>query len=200
MSFIPLIRRLVRRLLLLMLLAGAAFIIARLMPLLLAPVPDDQPLTLERLQEVAELLTLRIGVEETLVTQIDGYVGGISVTLLVRGDVSLGVDLAQGRLVQVDPSRRRATLVLPPPHCVAPRVDQERSQVLALSRSGLWRMAPTSRPESAVLQAALLDAQHRVEAAAASPPARRRAQAHAAAVLQRFGQSLGWTIDLRWQS
>ena len=54
-------------------------------------------LTIERLSEVSQLLTLKLDLADVLVSRIDGYTGGVEAALLVKGDVCLGVDLSQAR-------------------------------------------------------------------------------------------------------
>jgi hypothetical protein len=141
---------------------------------------------------------VRVEVEQTLTSHLDGCTGGVQVTLLARGDVLLAVDLSQGRWLGVDETRRQAILLLPPPLPSSPRLDQARTQVLSLTRRGLWHIAPTSEPERAVMEQVLAEAQGAVEQAGSSRDVNQRARSHAERTLATLGNSLGWHLQVQW--
>ena len=67
--------------------------------------------TLEQIQTLASLTTLKINVADALVTQLAGRTGGIRAVLVVHGNVTLGVDLSKARFESVDQRNRTAVLV-----------------------------------------------------------------------------------------
>ncbi len=164
-----------------------------------APVdPAHAGITVEQLTE--ELLVLRLELSDVIVTRIDGYTGGAHAALLVKGDVSVGVDLAQAHFESIDENRRTATLVLPQPTASGSRVDHERSRIVALDETGLWKVLPGNRALPAVVNKAMAEAQAALTAAASANNLRERARRHSEAVLASFCSSLGWRIKVVWDT
>jgi len=164
-----------------------------------APVdPAHAGITVEQLTEVSELLVLRLELSDVIVTRIDGYTGGAQAALLVKGDVYVGVDLAQAHFESIDENRRTATLVLPQPTASGSRVDHERSRIVALDETGLWKVLPGNRALPAVVNKAMAEAQGALTAAAGANKLRDRACRHSEAVLASFCSSLGWRIKVVW--
>jgi hypothetical protein len=97
-------------------------------------------------------------------------------------------DLAAARLEAVDADHRQA-LVLPAPTAVCPRVDQERTRIYKIDRSGLWQMIPGEAGERDLVNKAMQDAQWLI-----IDQARSRTQE----VITRFFQALGWQVETRW--
>jgi len=164
-----------------------------------APVePAHAALTVERLSEVSQLLTLRLDVSDVVITRIAGYTGGVQAAVLVKGDVSVGVDLSKARFEDADSIQRAATLILPPPAPSSPRVDHQRTRLVYLAKEGLWLITPGSPPYEAVVNKAMCEAQQLLNAAAEAKDADDRARHHAEAVLKAFCRSLSWEIQIRW--
>jgi hypothetical protein len=98
--------------------------------------------SIQNVIELSDLLTLKLDVADVLVSRIDGLTGGVQVAVLVKGDVNLGVDIAQARFERVDPAQRTAVLVLPAPSASSARVDHDRTRLFDLSTDGLWSITP----------------------------------------------------------
>ncbi len=164
-----------------------------------APVePAHAALTVERLSEVSQLLTLKLDVSDVLLSRIEGYSGGVQAAVLIKGDVSLGIDLAQARFEDVDQSHHTAILILQPPTPSEPRLNHERTRIVSLEVTGLWRGVPGSRAEQAIANQALNEAQHLLASAVREKNADQRARRHAEAVLTAFCRSLSWEITIHW--
>jgi hypothetical protein len=79
---------------------------------------DNATPTIERVRELAELVTLRVEVSDLRETSVEGSLGGLRLAVLARGDVEVAADLTNARLRQLDPAARTAVVLLPPPRAV----------------------------------------------------------------------------------
>ena len=75
-----------------------------------ASIEGHRALLISRITEMAELAVLKVPVSTVITSELSGYVGGIRCVVVVNGEVELGVDLAQARLEDVDPTIARSTL------------------------------------------------------------------------------------------
>jgi len=117
----------------------------------MAPDSFHSGLIIERFAELSELLVVRLDVSDVLVTSVHGRPGKIQTVVLVKGDVSLGVDLSAARFDNVDKPNRSAVLTLPRPGPSRPRLDHERTRVVLIQKDGLWMLSPASKPYAVVL-------------------------------------------------
>lgn len=159
---------------------------------------ESHALRIEQVRQLGELVTLEVPVSDVQTSTLEGYTGGLSVVLLVRGSVLVSTNLDQARLEQVDPAGRTATLILPPPRTLRPRLDHERTQVYRSDRSGLWRWFPASGAESAAYDLAMRKAQGLLEEAARREELLARARQRTSDVLLPFFDALGWRVTLQW--
>src|SRR5437763_2793542 len=100
--------------------------------------PESHPLTLERIQTLSVLTTLRVEVADARVTEIAGYTGSIKAVLVIRGEVDIGVDLSKARFEAIDESARSATLSLPTPSLQSAQLDQQRTKLVGVWPTGVW--------------------------------------------------------------
>ena len=163
------------------------------------PSSTNAGLTVERVQALSVLTTLKVDVADAVVTQLRGHAGGTKAALIVRGDYTIGVDLSAARLTDVNQQARTAVLILPPPRVQSVRLDHERTRLLGVWSSGLWAITPGGgEADVAALNAAYRDAQRYVAAAAADPDVFSRARRQAEQVLGTFVAAVGWSIEVRW--
>ena len=156
-------------------------------------------LTVERVQALSVLTTLKVDVADAVVTELRGHAGGTKAALIVRGDFTVGVDLSAARLSAVDDKARTAVLTLPPPRVQSVRLDHERTRLLGIWSSGLWAITPGGGDgDVAALNAAYRDAQRFVAAAANDPELLARARRQAEQVLTAFFAATGGTVEIRW--
>ncbi len=155
-------------------------------------------LTLERLAELSELLVVEVEVSDVLVSSLEGRTGGVQIVLMVKGDVSLGVDLSKARFESIDNVNRVAVLTLPPPSPSRPRLDHSRTRTVLIRKQGLWQLSPGTRPYAVVVDHAMAEAEKLVSSAGATKEADGRAREHAEKVLQSFFRSLDWKVEIKW--
>ena len=99
-------------------------------------------LTVDRIGELSALTTLKVEVADVQVTEIRGKTGAIKAVLVVRGNVTIGVDLSASCFSDVDDRRRTATLTLPTPRVQTVRLDHEKTRLIGMWQRGLWQIAP----------------------------------------------------------
>lgn len=155
-------------------------------------------LTIERLAELSELLVVKVEVSDVLVSSIEGRTGGVQVVLMVKGDVSLGVDLSKARFERMDNVNRVAVLVLPPPSPSRPRLDHSRTRTVLIRKEGLWLLSPGTRTYAVVVDRAMAEAEKLIGSAGMTKDADGRARAHAETVLRAFFRSLNWNVEIQW--
>lgn len=155
--------------------------------------------TVEQIQVLATLVTIRVDVADAQETHLDGHVGGVKAAVLVKGDFLLGTDLSRAAFTRLDAVAHTAVLELPQPRVTSPRLDHDRTRVFALSERGLWLVTPGDKRTSAtVIERAYRDAQKFVTDAAGDPALLNRARRQAEQVLGAFFKATGWEITIRW--
>ena len=127
--------------------------------------------TIEQIQSLALLTTVRVDVADVRLTELSGYTGSVRAAAIVKGDYSLSTDLSQARFASVDPQRRSAVLVLAEPRVSSPRLDHERTKLFALSSTGLWLLTPGAGPYAEAVNKIYAEAQASIDASAASTEA-----------------------------
>lgn len=156
-------------------------------------------LTLEKLQTLSELVTVRAEVADVQETRLAGYTGSLKAALLIRGELLVGVDLSQAQLERQDDVRRTAVLRLPRPQVISARLDMERTRVFGITARGLWWFAPGGADtDAAVVNHAYGAAQEAMNTALLTPELAGRARAQAETVLGEFSKSLGWKLEVQW--
>jgi hypothetical protein len=154
--------------------------------------------TLEQLLPLSSLTTLRVQVTDVTETHIEGLTGGITATVLVKGDVELSSNLARAWFEAVDEANRTAVLVLPHPRANRARLDHERTRIVALARGGLWTIVPGDYADQVVVNRAYADAERLVSTAAEGEALRDQARAQAERVLGSFFEAMNWRVRVRW--
>lgn len=162
------------------------------------PPTAPSPLTIEQIQAMAELVTARINVSGVRECRIDGFTGGTTALLVVKGEILLGVDLEQARFTSNDPANRTATLLLPQPHVTAVRLDHQHTSISSMGPHGLWVLVPWRTMDQKVINRAYREAQAELEAAAQDPKLRQQSRVHAETALNRFGAAMSWQIHIQW--
>lgn len=151
--------------------------------------------TVESIQRMAELLSLRVGVTDVLTGEGYGYRGA----WIVKGDAVFGIDVGKigvphDLMNDVD---RTATIVLPRPSIRYARVNHELTQTWEVSRDSWWRL-PSGDRESRLRDESMLEAQRVVEFAANKPEHLREAETHAASLIRSMYQHVGWDVTIVW--
>lgn len=155
-------------------------------------------LSIDRVTELAELLVVQLDVTDVVVTSLQGRTGGVQVVLLVKGDVSLGIDITSAQFRNVDSEKRTAVLTLPRPTASRPRLDHARSRIVLMRKEGLWQFSACSYPYAVAADRGMKEAQDLVNSAGNTTDADRRARTHAEHVLQAFFSSIDWSVHIQW--
>jgi hypothetical protein len=148
---------------------------------------------------LSSLTTLRVEVADVLVDELPGRTGSVHTILVIRGEVTLGVDLSAARFTEVDAANRRAVLDLPQPTVESAELDKNRTKLVAVWESGLWAITPGGGDaDTASINLALAKAQKIVEAAGNDPELIRRSRLQTQQVIAAFLRNLGWYVQIRW--
>jgi hypothetical protein len=176
--------------------AGAVLVLLLVILLRLGPTPSpihvqSQGPTVERLERLSQLVTLRVSVADVLVGEGEGCRGA----WLIKGDALLGIDLARAQIVERDEAARSATLLLPSPAVMHPRVDHTRSKTWEVRRMA-W--LPWNANEDRLRDAVMQQAQELVGQAAGSEENLQQARSAAEAILTSFYAEVGWRVKVTW--
>lgn len=148
--------------------------------------------TVEQVKELSELVVYRCQIADV----IKGESSAARAAILVKGDCDLAIDLNQAKVLDVDPARRTARIVLPLPRVMRPRVDHERTTVYSVDRTSL---NPFVDDRGRLLGQAMQEAQRLIEQAANSPDFVQAAKRHAEGNIKAFYRALGWTVSIEWR-
>ena len=162
--------------------------------------PAPSVVIVDRLRQTRELIGTIVEVAEPRTTIKAGKLGGIEVTLLLRGQAHLGVALSQMTVESVDEAMHTIVIALPPPSVRVAKVDPQQTLFLRHQRYGLWMLCTVEKVDREIVAAALTEAQAVVQAAGAAAqhqPAARRSIEQA---LSDITAQAGWTIRVRWQT
>ena len=125
-----------------------------------APVQSQGP-TIERLERLAHLVTMRVYIADVLVGEGEGCRGA----WLIKGDALLGIDLSQAKIVEKDDQARRAVLRFPSPEVLQSRVDHAKTRTWEVRRTA-W--VPWNADADKLRDNVMYEAQKLVASAAAS--------------------------------
>ncbi len=160
--------------------------------------PDSAP-TIEKIVGLSSLTTLRVDVADAIVNELPGKTGSITTVLVVRGDVTLGVDLSAASFQQMDRDNRSAVLRLPQPTVQSARLDQDRTKLVGVWERGLWAITPGGGDADAVaINRAMREAQKAVDVAGQNPELIQRCRVQTEGALIAFLRNLGWTVSIEW--
>jgi len=161
--------------------------------------PRPTPLRVEQVQQLAELVTTRVYVQQRQERTLKGHLGQLRVVLWVEGEVLLGPSLKSAKLADVNEQHRTATLVLARPRVLAATVDLIRTRFDVVSFSGLWWLLPDQDVRQQVESESLRSAQDLLRKHERDSW-REISQRQTEQVIERFGASIGWTLRVQWSS
>jgi hypothetical protein len=157
--------------------------------------------TVEKIVALSSLTTLKVDVADAVVSELPGRTGTVRAVLVVRGDVTLGVDLSAAVFEQVDRDARRAVLRLPQPRLQSVRLDHERTKLLGVWETGLWTIVPGGGDaDTTAINRALRDAQRIVATEGKDPQLVHQCRVRTENVLREFLKALGWGVQFQWKS
>ena len=154
-------------------------------------------ITLEQIKRCAELVTLRVPLQQLVEARIDGYTGGVRCLVLACGEALIATDLENAQLSY---QAGRVTLTLEEPRVIRCTLDQEQTSVMFVWRSGLWNALPGEAGESAVIEQALRKAEREMRHVAGAPANIEAAKAHATgAITDLLGDRIR-RVRIEWSS
>lgn len=154
--------------------------------------------TIEQVQKLASLVTLRVPISDVQVSELEGFFGSVKLVMAVHGEVEIASDLSDARFEDVDEENRSALLVLPRPVPQRPRLDHEKTRILELQRGGAWKFLTGDAGEKQLTNRAMLAAQRTLAQAAQSPELAATACEQAETVVRTFFAAMRWTVHVRW--
>ena len=156
--------------------------------------------TIEEVRELSDLVLLEVPISDIHVSTLEGLTGGLTMAVAVRGDVQIAADLGRARFEAVDEAGKSVVLVIPKPTAQRPRVDHEKTRVLEIRRTGMWRVLGGGAGEDVLTERAFADAQRVLGAAANDPKLIAQACGRTERVMRGFFEALGWTVRVQWET
>lgn len=160
-------------------------------PPTLPVVVTSQGPTVERLERLSRLVTGRVLVVDVLIGETDQCRGA----WLIKGDALIAVDLDRAQITDKSEETRRATILLPKPEILQPRVDHERTRTWEV-RSMAW--LPWHADQDKVRDAVMLQAQRLVSQAAGSKENIDQAKRAAEVIIRAFYGEFAWDVKVAW--
>ena len=152
--------------------------------------------TVEKLEELGALVSTRVHVADILAGKYNGHWRG---SWLIKGDALLVVDMRKAVIASKDDASRQASISLPPPCVMQPRVDHERTLTYSVEKTtwipGLF--LPVDQSDR-LRDAAMRHAQSLVEQVASSKEHIDEARISTATLIKGFYQLVGWNVEVRW--
>ena len=175
--------------------AASLVAVVLVLPRLRAPsVPitvQSQGPTIERLERLNQLVTTRVSVADVLVGEGEGCRG----VWLIRGDALIAVDLGQARITARREDAKQATILLPEPEVLQPRVDHQRTRTWEVRRLA-W--LPWNADQDRLRDTVMAQAQQLVVQAAGSAENIQQAKIAAETILKTLYAEVGWSITVQW--
>lgn len=147
--------------------------------------------TVEQLEALGHMTVLKLSVADVLKGEGHGYKGA----WLVRGDALYAVDMRQAEVEQREDGVRRATIVLPRPTLLQPRVDHNKTITYAVQRTNL---IPGTGDQSRLRNESMKQAQELVERAARDEEYVALAKRNAELVVRSMYALVDWGVDIEW--
>jgi len=148
--------------------------------------------TVERLERLSHLATMRVLVADVLTGEGEGYRG----SWLIKGDGLIGVDLGRAKIVEKDEATQRATVRLPQPEVLQSRVDHERTRTWEVKKTS-W--IPWKSDQDVLRDQVMREAQKLVAHAAASEENIRQAKTATESILRALYEEVGWQVCVIWE-
>jgi hypothetical protein len=132
---------------------------------------------------------------DTLTVDARDGVDSVRAAWIVRGDALVGVDVAAAVIESIDAEARLATVSLPEPRAISPRIDHLGTSVFDM-RTG---MLTGDRYVAGIQDRAMRLAQERIERQAAEPEHLELARERIESIVRGFYALAGWTVEIRWR-
>ena len=173
--------------------SSAVLLIPRLVPPSTPPtvVIHSEGPTVEKLERLSQLVTTRIQIADILVAEGNGCRG----SWLIKDDALLSVNLGQASITDKHDDTKQATIILPEPQVLQPRVDHSRTRTWAVDRLA-W--LPWNADQDSLRDAVMAEAQKLVSHTASSAENLSQAKLAAETVLKGLYSEVGWNVAVTW--
>ena len=148
--------------------------------------------TIERLEKLSHLVTMRAFIADVLIGEGEGCRGA----WLIKGDAIIGINLSRARIIKKDEEARRAVIQLPLPELIQARVDHERTRTWEV-RKTTW--IPWGGDQDKLRDYVMGEAQKLVAQAAASHDNISQAKTGAETLIRNFFAEVGWEVTVTWE-
>lgn len=157
---------------------------------------SSQP-TIEKLEKIGHLVSLRVSIADVMVAEADRYKG----SWVIKGDALIGVDMRQAKVAITDESKKQANISLPLPHVISARVDHNRTLTWSVESNSWINYIPgTSGSPDRLRDKAMKAAQEIIEKTARLPAYISEAQKRTEVLVKGFYEEFGWQIEIVWPS
>lgn len=154
--------------------------------------------TIEQVQKLASLVTLRVPISDVQISELEGFFGSVKLVMAVHGEVEIATALSAARFEDLDHETRAATLLLPRPAPQRPRLDHEKTRILELQRGGAWRFLTGDAGEKQLTNRAMLAAQRTLAEVAARPELVDQSCQQTETVVHNFFAAMEWNVTVEW--
>jgi Protein of unknown function (DUF4230) len=152
--------------------------------------------TVAQLERLQYLVSSRVNLADVLVGESRWLEG----SWIIQGDTLLAVDMSKAEIKGKDQKSRTATIVLPQPGVISPRVNHQKSQQWDVkSRSWIPLAGTLLGNRQALEREAMVEAQRLVERAAGSPENLATARKGVAGMLTELYHGVGWNVSIQWK-
>jgi hypothetical protein len=119
---------------------------------------------------------------------------------IIQGDALLAVDMSKAQIRDKDEKSRTATIVLPQPSVLSPRVNHERTQQWDIKgRSWIPLASLLLGDRTAMEKQAMLQAQQLIVRAVSSENYTETARRGVQGMLTEFYRRVGWNVRVQWK-
>jgi Protein of unknown function (DUF4230) len=150
-----------------------------------------QPPSIASIRDMSDLLLKSIHINDELPGSNRHYEG----RWLLHGELMVAMDLSKVAYVRTDPEKRTATLLLPMPYMLEPRVDHERSKELYMKKLSVFATSDPQILRNEVWRVA----QVKLTELGQDPRYRAEAKGQAEKVLRNLFDAAGWKVGFEWK-
>jgi len=148
--------------------------------------------TITQIEALGDLTVMKVSVVDILMAEGNGYKG----SWMVKGDALISVDCREATIHDVDRDGMTATIVLPAPRAVQPRVDHSRTMEWSVEKMVWWN--PFTGDESPMRREAMRQAQRLVEHAVQKDTVLDQSRANAELLMANLYRLVGWDVTVKW--
>ncbi|MEM9186711.1 MAG: DUF4230 domain-containing protein [Planctomycetota bacterium] len=149
--------------------------------------------TVQQLESLGHLTVLKLSLADVLEGNGYGYKGA----WLIRGDALYAVDMRRAEITSRDDAARTATIRLPQPSLLQPRVDHNKTLTYAVERT-TW--IPGTGDQSRLRDESMKEAQGLIERAASRDEYTSVARQNTELLLEKMYGLVEWDVEIDWSS